>query len=318
MSGQYYVPMPDLDLMLQEANAILEEADWPRCHSITPVADGDTANPNVIGYAETRKYVIKATFRHPDTLAQQLHTANWFQEHRALPIPRHLGHATSPHQLPLMVMEWLPGDQLRLALGALDRENASVMAQDWGRCLARMHTSQVPEGLIQSSPESEMSYWSNPERYETAFDQVDALDDFWTSNLRDHIKQFLKERGDSLDGIRPGIRKADSDTRDFLVGLEPKAHISGMLDWERVNYGYVLYDCLVAYIRLVIADREALWPYFCEGYETETGLPLLQAPDVEYVLMVRGLTPALRGLPRAKKIILSLVEGQKVPFQKRD
>jgi hypothetical protein len=215
------------------------------------------------------------------------------------------------------VAKMYSGDQLRLALEALDQEKGSIMAQDWGRCLAQMHTSQVPEGVIQLSPESGMRYWSNPERYENVFDQVDAEDPFWTSNMRDQINQFLTDRRDSLEGIRPGIMKADSDTRDFLVAVEPTVHISGMLDWERVNYGYVLYDCLVAYIRLVIGGREELWSHFCEGYETETGRPLLQTADVEYILMVRGLLPALRGLPRAKKIISLLIEEQQIPFKKR-
>jgi len=43
-----------------------------------------------------------------------------------------------------------------------------------------------------------------------------------------------------------------------------------MLDWERVYHGYVLYDCLLAYMRLSDFGRKELWPFFCESYESET------------------------------------------------
>ena len=95
------------------------------------------------------------------------------------------------------------------------------------------------------------------------------------------------------------------------------ARISAILDWERVSYGYVLHDCLQAYLRLVMMGREELWPALCEGYEQETGEPLVQRRDVEYCLMIRSLLPAVRGIVEAEKIIQALVGGRKVPFDER-
>ena len=107
------------------------------------------------------------------------------------------------------------------------------------------------------------------------------------------------------------------DTRDFLAVRGSGARISALLDWERVNYGYVLYDCLLAYLRLVMMGRNEFWPSFCKGYENEVGEPMVQRRDVEYCLMIRSLTPVARGMVEPKKIIVALIEGRKIPFEER-
>ena len=159
MRASRRVPMPDLDLMLNQANALLEEAELPVCESIHPVSDGDTANPTVIGYSPSHQYVVKAIFRHPDTLSDQLRNANWFRAHRSLPVPKHLCHAKGREQLPLMIMEWMPGEQLRLALPSMDRESGIEVARDWGQCLARLHSTDFSEGKTSNTPESAREYW---------------------------------------------------------------------------------------------------------------------------------------------------------------
>ena len=55
------VQFPDFDLLLSETNKLLSERGLPECSRIEAVADGDTANPNVIGFANERKYVVKVT-----------------------------------------------------------------------------------------------------------------------------------------------------------------------------------------------------------------------------------------------------------------
>ena len=56
--------MPDLDRTLREANELLAGHGLPPCARLEPVDDPETANPNVVGYDEGRRYVIKVSLRH--------------------------------------------------------------------------------------------------------------------------------------------------------------------------------------------------------------------------------------------------------------
>lgn len=313
--------MPNLDLMVREANVLLERANLPRCTFLEPVGDGDTINPIVIGHSFPRRYVIKVAFGHPQrgtpvSLAEQHHTANWFRENRNLPIPEHLCHASPQDPLPLMVMEWMPGDQLRLALPRLSSEGGKRVAQDWGHNLARLHSTQVPDGMITSTLETATGEWGDRERFQKVLQSIDGLRSSrkWLRRLRDEIQRFLQDRLDAFNDAPLGIMKRDSDIRDFLVVSQPEAYISAMLDWECVYYGYVLYDCLLAYMKLTAFRRNELWPYFCESYESEMGSPIIQGPAVEYCLMCRCL---VEDNPSFDEIIVSLVEGRKIPFEQR-
>ena len=164
-------------------------------------------------------------------------------------------------------------------------------------------------------------YWSKQgdESYQKALQLIDEQGSKkpWTPKLCKEVQVFLYDRLDSFKSDpQIGIMKADSDTRDFLAICDPEARISAMLDWERVNYGYVLYDCLLAYQRLVLMDCKELWPFFCVGYEKEMGTPLVQNAGVEYYLMWVGLR-ATKWNPKAYKIVFSLIEGRRLPFEQR-
>jgi hypothetical protein len=125
--------MPDLERMRREANELLSEAGLPLCHSLCDVDDPDTANPTVIGLAGDARYVIKVCTRHPDTTEAQARLANRIAEATGLPISRHYAARQTKDRLPLLVMQWMPGEQLRLLLPALDRARAEMLATDWGR-----------------------------------------------------------------------------------------------------------------------------------------------------------------------------------------
>ena len=64
--------MPPLEAVLDESNALLRAAGLPPCSRLEPVADGDTRNPSVMGYAADRRYAIKVSLSRPHTLALQL------------------------------------------------------------------------------------------------------------------------------------------------------------------------------------------------------------------------------------------------------
>ena len=203
------IPMPDLDRKLSEANALLKEAGLPLCDSLEPVADGDTANPNAIGHAGSRKYVIKTIFRYPDTLAEQFRTAVWFHAHRDLPVPEHYCYAIDSEALPLMIMEWMPEEQIRLVLPAASVEEGEVIAKDWGRCFAHFHTTQIPDGLITSRPDTAGMYWGDDERFNNAMAKIDAMCDenLWTRRFCERIKRFLQDRrGDFVQDAQVGLK----------------------------------------------------------------------------------------------------------------
>ena len=136
----------------------------------------------------------------------------------------------------------------------------------------------------------------------------------WLPEVRGEVKKYMADRAESFRNSPRGIMKRDTDTRDFLVEIEPEPRVSGMLDWEEVYRGFVLYDCLQAYLRIRV-DRFDLWPYLCEGYEGESGVALSQDASVEYCLMCRCW---VADNPFFDDVILSLLNGEGIPFEKRN
>ena len=350
------IPMPESGSLLNEANSLLRQAGLPICDSLEPVADGDTTNPTVIGHAPTREYVIKTIQPRPLrgvplSLSQQCTVANWFGEERNLPVPRHLCSATNSERLPLIIMDRSPGEQLRLALSTASPATGRAIARDWGRCLARLHTTETPDWLtdltnlnspaIRDRTETPMDdgaetevlmankpwmakiqgvatgEWGTERVFQAFIEAIDVMrvDRSWLPELRSTIKQYMEDRVGDFVSTPWGVMKRDTDTRDFLVSTEPEDHISAMLDWEQVYRGFVLYDCLQAYLRLRANGQIALWAHLCEGYEDESGRPLRQGAAVEYCLMCRCW---VADNPYFDEVILDLVNGASLPFAKRD
>lgn len=85
MRAPHRSPFPDQSLLLEETNRLLAKNDLPMCNALVPMSDGDTANPVVIAYSGERKYVVKVTQRHPNTLDRQLAVANALRDATDLP-----------------------------------------------------------------------------------------------------------------------------------------------------------------------------------------------------------------------------------------
>ncbi|MYA17650.1 MAG: aminoglycoside phosphotransferase family protein, partial [Gammaproteobacteria bacterium] len=229
-------PMPDLARLLDETNLLLTANGLPACHSLAPVKDGDTANPNAIAYSAEGKYVVKVTQRHPDTLDRQLEIANALRNTTDLPIPRHYCCANEQGRLPLMIMEWLPGEQLRTVLAAAEHDDLRKLCAGLAACLATFHdpahmnlVSQEDRGIApwfyQQTIEALRETARDPRP-----DGADSLDAV-------AVRRYLDARFDDLTAAAiPSLAKADQDLRDFLV--DPATfEIIGMLDWERVTRG---------------------------------------------------------------------------------
>ena len=158
MRPSHRVPMPSLDRMLREANFLLENNGLPQCLFLEPMTDQDTNNPTVIGRAENRRYVIKACFRNAHFFERAQRMANLIAKCTGLPIPKHLCYASEADSLPLMIMEWMPGEQLRLVLPSLPTEKAEELAADWGHCIARFHLAPIESDDCPDLPEPEEGY----------------------------------------------------------------------------------------------------------------------------------------------------------------
>lgn len=305
------VAMPDLGEMLEECNHLLSAAGLPLCTALKPIADGDTANPTAVGVSASRRYVVKAVFRHPDSLPAQVRAANWFRDELDLPVPRHFGHSAPESDLPLVVMEWLPGEQLRLVLPTCSTPDAFRIARTWGRCLGVMHVAEPPDDCLTEHPPTPGSYWWEPEQFENALVLIERLASLDTPTRR-QMARFIEDRRDTHRMTRIGVVKADSDLRDFLATTGDAAGVSGMLDWERVSYGCSVYDCVQAFLRLTSLERLDLWLPFREAYEEAAGQELAQTPDVEYLLVCRGVLAAANSQPGIVSLLSQLCRGHRV------
>lgn len=313
-------PMPPLEQTLRELNELLADHALPSCTRLQPVDDPDTANPNLIGQAAGRRYAIKVCFRHPDALERQLCVANAVAESTGLPIPRHLCCATEPGRLPLMVMEWMNGEQLRLVLPTAGPGVAAELVRDWGRCIARFHHARVEPQECGDWPDIEEAHAGFRGWLRGAVRQrLGALeaDGRWSAAEAGAVRRYLAEREASLEapGV-PGLVKADQGLRDALALVEPRPHISALLDWERVTMGDTLWELASIFVRM---DLDGLWPDFRTGYAAEAGPPLPPGPHSEFYLMTWALIqvtwsdlPATR-YDRAQSILRALLAGSPLP-----
>ena len=306
-------PLPDSALLLDETNRLLATKGLPKCHVLAPVSDGDTANPNAIAYSGDRKYVVKVTQRHPDTLDRQLEVANALRDITGLPIPRHYCCADERSTLPLMVMEWLPGEQLRTVLATAGQEDLRRLCASLAACLAvfhePVHLTLVPvadgqaSGWLYTRAMGELSKIVGESRPGSA----GALD-------ADAVRRFLDVRRVALAAAAiPSLEKADQDLRDFLADPD-RFEITGMLDWERVTRGDGVFAVTLIYFRLWLNDKLAGWEAFRGTYNKLATVPAEQCPQAEFYLMCRAVF-AYRFNDRAKQMIDLLLQGHRLPFE---
>jgi hypothetical protein len=304
--------MPDMGQILKEANELLLEARLPTCHCLAPVDDLDTANPNVIGLAADRRYAIKVCLRHPEAIEEQARLANRIVETTGLPIPRHYAGAPREGRLPLVVMEWMPGEQLRVLLPATERPLAAVLAQDWGRCVGILHRATIAdEGIV--STHATFIHWLR-DRVDHDLARLGSSETTFTPGVQ-VVREWMGERSEAIQtpGLW-GLTKADMDVRDFLGIVEPRPHVCAMLDWEAVRYMDCLWNLASICVRLHLMNLLHLWAAFLTGYEDGGAFRWLPSPAAEYYLAGRTIVAAASGQAHAAKLLGALVAGDQWPF----
>lgn len=305
-------PFPDLVLLLDETNRLLAMNGLPTCHELAPVADGDTANPNVIAYSSESKYVVKVTQRHPDTLDRQLEVANALRARTKLPIPQHYCCAIKGSGLPLMIMEWLPGEQLRTVLANAQQQDLEKLCANLARCMAIFHE---PDHLrLVPEEEGRFSGWLYSRTMATLQELAGEHPRSKDHKLDvDGIRRYLGDRMSAVTASAiPSLAKTDQDLRDFLAdpdGFE----ITGMLDWERVSRGDGAYAITVIFMRLWLNGKLDGWPAFLATYNRLATVWAEQCPQAEFYLMCRAAL-AYRFHDGASEIIDLLLQGQRLPF----
>ncbi len=75
-------------------------------------------------------------------------------------------------------------------------------------------------------------------------------------SLLDVRRPYMKEP------VIDSLVKADQDLRDFLVSDDDSFRITAMLDWERVDNADGLYEIMVVFLRLWLAEKLEGWRSF--------------------------------------------------------
>ena len=312
MRGPNRSPLPDLALLLEETNRLLATNGLPMCHALAPVSDGDTANPVVVAESRERKYVVKVTQRHSETLDRQLEVANALRDATDLPIPRHYCCARKGDRLPLMVMEWLPGEQLRTVLATANGQDLKKLCASLATCLATFH-DPVHLAVVPDT-EGEFAEWLYARTMEV-LQQIVSEPRPGTAELDiEAVRRYVDARLPALTITAiPSLVKADQDLRDFLADPE-EYHITGMLDWERVTRGDGIFAIALIYLRLWLNRKLDGWPDFCATYNRLAVKRAQQCPQAEFYLMCRAVL-AYRFNDGVAGLIDQLLQGGRLPFE---
>ena len=306
--------MPDRVLLLEDTNALLVRNGLPPCHSVSAISDPDTANPIVIAHARERRFVVKVTERHRDKLDRQRDVANSLRAVTDLPIPKHFCCADAESKLPLMVMEWLPGDQLRSVLPNAKNGKLRQLCVSLAKCLSTFHDPRLIDITDESETDNGFPLWLYVRTI--TFLEKSARresDENFTEKQVVAIRHFLDARlAKTARTAIPSLVKADTDLRDYLA--DPiKFHITGMLDWERVTRGDGIYTLVLTFLRFWMNDRLEGWQTFLDTYNRFASVRAEACPQAEFYLMCRALI-ACELNRDVKRIVDLLIEGNRLPF----
>ena len=211
-----------------------------------------------------------------------------------------------------MIMEWMPGDQLRRVLPSLSPEDAHELCRDWGCCVARFHHARVP-GMVQVRGDNFLNWLHQHSTESIARLRTDPR---WADLHGIELNGFISGRLDALRSPAAlGLVKKDQDVRDFLAVPGPRPHISAMVDWEKVELGDTTYELSLIYFRMQLLGIGSYWPSFREAYEAESGARLPHGPQMECYLMMRtviaaGLNPELHN--PITNILNNILEGRSI------
>ncbi len=313
------IPMPDLDRIKEDANHALRSVGLPPCAEVKPVADGDTMNPQVIGYTDGPTYVVKVVYPHATSWHNKSHSAgasaaNALRERTKLPIPEHYCVLDEEGRLPLVIMEFMHGEQLYCLLQRAPEEESRTVCEDWGRCIAAFHDPALFDLLDDPSAVNREAEYDG-QWAKSYLEQHNESD--WHRANADRILAYIDKRL-PLKGRYdiPALTKHGLDVRDFVAVTEPTPHISGMLDWEGIAADDGLVALVGIWVRLHYLGVGHAAPSFLEGYETERGISLRQSKRVEFHLMNRALLPTNHNEP-SRDIVESLLNGKPYPFRTR-
>ena len=293
MSPEERAPTPDLEAALRETNRLLAANGLAECESIELAADQDTANVNLVGFAGERRYAIKIRVRNLDTMARQRCVANLLRERTSLPIPEHVCHSNEDDELPLVVMEHMPGEQLRLLFQSATDAQAEALARDWGRCIARFHSTRIEPEDCGGWPDLVTAHAGYLDWQRNKMQDAIALLETapgWPSDQVAAVRDYLAERDSSFsEPAAPGLVKRDQGPRDALGLLEPTPHVSALLDWELVSPGDTLWELVDVFVMLYVGGLHRIWPAFREGYEGESGARIQRGEPLEYYTLARTI-----------------------------
>jgi aminoglycoside phosphotransferase (APT) family kinase protein len=313
------IPMPDLGQIMQEANDALRGVGLAECTHVKPMPDGDTMNPQVIGYAAGPQYVIKVVFPHATQWQHKDHhagarAANVLRERTALPIPQHYSVVDEPGRLPLVIMQCMPGEQLARLLPTANAPTCHAVCEDWGRCLARFHDPALTD--ILNDPSALDREIEHDAGWAAWYLQKHADSD-WHRTHADRILAFLHDRLPLTGRYElPAVTKHGLDVRDFVATTEPTPRITGMLDWEGITAGDGVVDLVGIWVRLHYLGVGYAAPSFLKGYEAERGITLRQTKRVEFHLMNRALLPTNHN-EASRVVVDELISGATYPFDQR-
>ncbi len=313
------IPMPDLDRIREDANHALCRIGLALCVKVEPVADGDTMNPQVIGHADGPQYVIKVVYpdatswHHKDHHAG-MRAANALRERTQLPIPQHYCVLDEEGRLPLVIMEFMAGEQLLGLLQRASEEQCRAVCEDWGRCIALFHSPALFDLLDDPSVVAQETEYDDRRARSYLAQHTDSR---WHRDNADRILAYLNDRLPMKGKCElPALTKHGLDVRDFVAKTEPTPHISGMLDWEGIATDDGLIALVGIWVRLHYLSVGYAAPSFLAAYEKERGIALHQSRRVEFHLMNRVLLPTNHNAP-ARAIVEDLLNGAEYPFARR-
>lgn len=212
-----------------------------------------------------------------------------------------------------MIMEWLPGEQLRTVLATAEQDDLGKLCASLAAHLATFH-DPVHLALV-SEAEGGSPAWFfgraldvlkdiNTDPRPKGASTIDAV----------AVRRYLDARRDHLTALAiPSLAKADLDLRDFLA--DPNTfQITGMLDWERVTRADGIVAITLIFFRLWVNDKLDGWRDFCDTYNRLATVRAEQCPQAEFYLMCRAVV-ALRFNNRAKELVDLLLQGHRLPFE---
>lgn len=228
-------------------------------HVLTSPPQGDTSKV-VIVVSDRGTYVVKRV--------QGEQFSNWLmREYRVLqalreiplPLPQpycYVQRCLSGISESWLIMEYLPGDTLRVAAqNEYDQKARRLMLYAVGQALASLHHVPVPLSLIAEKPEPWLDSMLMQARYHLQHYEVDG-----SAELLEQLERHRPQE------VQPTLIHGDFTVDNVLI---LNGDVSGIVDWAGGAYGDPRYD-----LALAIRPKEGIFQTsediqsFLDGYGT--------------------------------------------------